>query len=630
MTFISKRIFLSLFIFFSVLGVAGYALTQSRIERTDVRLLTQDWASQILKAQVQIGKLVYLPPTRIAFKDIQVNADEKNREFSVASVRKLILGYGVINLVRGNFRVPEMVKIQSPVIHIPASNSSPLPFLNTGASSNAFPAKLIIEDGEFHYPLKEGKEIVLSRVYLKAKPTAAGQIQVKLKALLKGEAYGQIEVNGFTDPQFHHYELHVHLEDLGFSPESGIFIKKLSGDFRITEKTIELTGLTSFFHDWEIFWKGTVENWNTEPQISVEVTQKKGKPPFLFSFNANLASQKMTGRGTWAGRNYSFLGAIKREGKKIIFSSLDLSRGYQGKGEIQFATGDYDFQFERQQRRFRLRSNLNESQFDAEFELDHASINNLDFVVLGNARFSPMLKKKGETGPKFKVEIETQYVVVEFQSLQDFKGSFELNTEGIKEMDLEWGGAFRLSGQVLFRGTEIKEDLLLQIDGYSLESLRKFAGRPMPQNLRGTLEGKLKLRGAPSRPEIQGYFTVKDGMIEKLDYDRAIIEFRGFPPQLRLYDSKVFRGRNTLMMTGVIDLRLDNFFHGIRIQRSDHLVIWKGMSVYWEGDHSTIQGEKSLNKKLAMGFEVGAGVSPNSKSEDGEESYALLGPKLKF
>ncbi len=627
---ISKRIFLSLFVFFSVLGIGGYAFTQARLERGDVRLFTQDWASQFLKASVKIGKLIYLPPARIAFKDIQVSANEKNEDFSVLSVRKLILGYGVINLFRGNFRVPELVKIQSPVIHMPASHSSPLPFLNTGSSSKVFPTTLIIENGEFHYPLKEGKEVVLSKVYLKAKPTATGQIQMKLKASLKGDGYGQIEVNGFTDPQFKHYELRVHLQDIGFSPNSGIFLKKLSGDFQITEKRIELMGLTSFFQDWEILWQGKVENWNSEPTIFLEMTQKKGKPPFLFSFHADLASQKMDAKSLWAGRNHSFTGTIKREGKKILFPSLELPHGYQGKGEIQFSTGDYDFWFEREKRRFHLHSNLNESQFDTQFQLDHASINNLDFVVLGNARFTPLAKKKGEAGPKFKAQIQTQYVIGQFQPLQDFKGAFELSPEGVQGIDLEWGGAFRLLGQVLFRGGETKEDLLLQVDGYSLESLHQFAGRPMPQNLRGTLEGKLKLRGVPAHPEIQGHFTIKDGMIEKLDYDRAIIEFRGFPPQLRLYDSKVFRGRNTLMMTGVIDLRLDNLFHGIRIQRSDHLVIWKGMSVYWKGDNSTIQGEKPLNKKLTMGFEVGAGVSPGSKSEEREENHALLGPKLKF
>ena len=83
-------------------------------------------------------------------------------------------------------------------------------------------------------------------------------------------------------------------------------------------------------------------------------------------------------------------------------------------------------------------------------------------------------------------------------------------------------------------------------------------------------------------------------------------------------------------LTGVIDLRLENLFHGIRIQRSDHMVLWRGMSVYWEGDNSTIQAERSLNKKVAMGLEVGAGVSPNSKNEDREESHAVFGPKLKF
>ena len=627
-----KRPVIFLLILLSLLGVIAYSFAQTRLQQADVRRFAEDWASQILKARVKIGKIIYLPPARIALKDLQVTRTGTTpSEFSVASVKKLVLGYGLFNLIRGDFSVPGTAKIQSPEIHFASSSHSPLPFFDSDTSSKVPPVKLIIEGGEFHYPLGPHKELILSKVYLKASPDVSGKIRLKLKAFLKGSAHGELEVSGVTDPAFHHYELEIHLQEVGFVPEVGIPLQKLSGNFRISEDLIQIAGVTNLIHDWEIQWHGKIEHWQNDPKISVEIGRKKGKPPFSLSLAADLASQKLTGMGTWAGASYPFNGNLRREGKKIIFPALRLAHEYRGKGTIDFSNGNYDFWFERQRRRFHLRSNLNHLEFETEFQLDHASINHLDWVVLGSAHIAPLERKKGRSGPQFKVQIQTEYVIVQFQPLQDFQGSFEISAEGIEAINFKWGEVFYLEGRVLFRGGESREDLLMGVQGYPLEMIKEFSGRPMPNNLRGMLEGKLKLRGQVAKPEIQGHFTIKDGMIEKLDFDRAVIEFRGFPPQLRLFDSKVFRGRNTLQMTGVVDLRLENLFHGIRIQRSDHLVIWKGMSVYWKEGKSAVEGEKPLNKKVSMAFEVGAGVPPNSNSEDqGDERHAILGPKLKF
>jgi len=344
----------------------------------------------------------------------------------------------------------------------------------------------------------------------------------------------------------------------------------------------------------------------------------------------DLASQKLEGVLEWTGRTYPFRGNVWREGKKLVLPRIEVPHDYIGRGTLDVRNGDYDFWFERNERRFHLRSNLNQLEFDTEIQLNHASKNHLDWVLLGKARFTALRRERGKPGPRLKGEVRTEYLIIESEPLQDFHGSFEVSPEGIQGIDFEWSGVFHLEGRILFRGGGSRQDLTLQVEGYPLESIREFALRPLPDNLKGTLEGKLKLRGQLDRPEIQGYFTVKDGMIEKLDFDRAVIEFRGFPPQLRLYDSKVFRGRNVLKMTGVIDLRLENLFHGIQIQRSDHLVLWKGMSIYWKEGQSAVEADQPLGKRLSMGFEVGGGT-PDSKSNDsGEERHAVAGPKLKF
>ena len=627
-----RRLFL-LFVFFLllVLGIAGIQKVQAELQRPEVRQFAEAWASRVLRTDVTIGKLRYLPPAGISLEELQIASSKDPTAASFASVRRLVLAYGLVNLIRRDFRIPETVKIQSPKIRFPTSPRSPVSFFNSVLSgSDVLPTKLVIQDGEFRYPWGENNQLVLSKVSFNASPSATGKFRVKLKARAGGVADGKIAVSGVTDARFQHYQFDVRLQGLGFSPEVQIPVRELSGNLRVSEKLIEILGVSSLVHDWDVQWHGRIEDWQTKAKVVVEVTRKKTTPPFLFSIQMDLASQKLEGRVEWTGHSYPFRGNIWREGQRLVLPRLEVPNGYVGKGDVDFANGDYDFGFQRGERRFHLRSNLNRLEFNTELQLDHASINHLDWVVLGKARFTPLPREGGKPGPRFKAQIQTDYVIMEYQPLQDFRGSFEVSPEGIQGIDLQWSGVFHLEGRIIFRGGESREDLALRVEGYPLESIQELARRPLPTNLKGTLEGKLKLRGELSRPEIQGYFTIKDGMIEKLDFDRAVIEFRGFSPQLRLYDSKVFRGRNVLKMTGVIDLRLENLFHGIQIQRSDHFVLWKGMNVYWKEGQSAIEADKPLGKRLTMDFEVGSGT-PDSKSNDsGEERHAVAGPKLKF
>ena len=608
----------------------GYHGIQVRLARAEVLSFFERKASEVLKADVKIGKLRYLPPAAVVLQKIQMApASDGPLAFSIGRIEKLVLGYGLLNLIQRNFHIPSAIRLDSPQIQF-SSRRFPFPFLETSsASSRGIPAQLVISGGEFRYPWG-GQELLLSKVDFKASPDARGQIHVKLAAEAGGVAQGKIQIRGVTDPGFHHYELDVNFENVTFSPESHIPLQKLSGHLQISEKLIQVVGLTSLFHDREVHWKGKIEGWQTKPKIDLEVARKKGKSLFQFSVRMDFGSGEVGGEWSWAGRTYPFQGKVVQEGKKVLFPSLEWPRHYQGKGTVDFSNGDYDFWLEREKRRFHLHSNISREEFETDFKLDHASIEHLDWVVSGKARFRPLAKRHGDSGPRFQGEVRTDYLIVEFQPLQDFRGTFELSPEAMDTIDFRWSGVFYLGGRILFRGGEPREDLVLRVGGLSLAAVRELGSRPLPRNLSGILEGKLKLRGELSHPEIQGYFTIKEGTLDKLDFDRAIIQFQGFSPYLQLYDSKVFRGRNVLKMVGAINLKLQNLFHGIQIRGPDHLVIWKGMSFYWKEGESAIQGEKSLGKKVAMGVELGAGVSESQSQDQQEETHAVLGPKFKF
>jgi len=496
--------------------------------------------------------------------------------------------------------------------------------------SQLVPVALEIVGGEFHYPWGEGEqELVFHKARFKAKPDLRGQIRLELTSQISGVAEGKINVAGFTDPQFQHYELEVALEEVDFREESGIPLKKVEGNFHVSEQSIRVGGLTSLFHDWDVQWKGQIEDWQGKPEASFEMVHKKGKTPFRFSAQMDFKTEKLKGEWSWVGRNYPFLGSVRLEEGKILFPSLRFPHDYTGNGEINGSDGSYELNFHRDRQRFRVRSNLGRLKFETAFQLDHASFGGLDWVVSGRARIVPMARRSKGEPSRFKGTLQTNYFILEFEPFEDFRGDFELDSEGIQHIEAEWGRVFHLGGRILFKGAKPREDLVLRVDGFPLVSIKDFGGRPLPQNLTGKLEGKLKLRGELKQPEVHGYFTIKDGTIEKLDFDRAIIQFQGFPPYLKLYDSKVFRGRNTLRMLGAIDLALENVFHGIRIKGPDSLVIWRGISASWKEGKSAIEAEKPLGKRVAMGLEVGAGTS-DYQGEDREETHAVLGPKVRF
>ena len=138
--------------------------------------------------------------------------------------------------------------------------------------------------------------------------------------------------------------------------------------------------------------------------------------------------------------------------------------------------------------------------------------------------------------------------------------------------------------------------------------------------------------GALARPEIRGDFRIKGGVIGKLSYDRALIYFRGFPPYLALYDSKILKGRTTLRLNGALDLSLKNMFHGVEIRAADRLVIWRGWEIS-KAPGGDFEIDRVLSRFPMLSLKGGQGPSdsPDAQGlEDGEELYAGIGPKIKF
>ena len=611
-----------------LVSAAGYGFIQTQIGGADFKSFAESRAGEILKAKVKIRELRYLPPTQIAFWGLETTVPEPKLPFSILEVGKLSFGYGLLNLLRGNFKVPSRILLDSPRVRL-ERGQSPFSFVHsTFSGAQTTPVKLVIRNGEFRIPWPNGeKELRLTEVDFKAKLDVRGQIRLRLNSRLAGVMEGEVEIRGSSDLRFQHYQLEVLLKNVNFLAGSGIPVQALNGRFSLSDTSIESLGLTSLFHDWEVSWSGKVDQWQTQPRISLEVGQEKTRTPLRLSVNADFEKNRLAGSLAWRGQVYPFEGIALREGQVVRFPAVAFPHQYVANGEMDLATGNYSLQLDRERRRIEIRSNVSRLKFETHFELDHVSVANLDWVISAKLTLEALRRTSRRQALRYRASVETDYLVIETEPLEGFGGNFELSAEGLENIDLHWGGVFHLGGRVLFKGTEPRTDLVLRVDEFPLASIQDFAGRPLPQNLSGNLEGKLKLRGELNRPDVEGYFTIEEGTLDKLDFDQAIFQFQGFPPYLKLYDSKILRGRNTFKLTGAINLALGNVFHGIRIKGPDHLVIWKGMSVGWKPGESAVEGEKSLSSQVAVGFEMGAG---EGKEEEQGESHALVGPKFKF
>jgi hypothetical protein len=340
----------------------------------------------------------------------------------------------------------------------------------------------------------------------------------------------------------------------------------------------------------------------------------------------------------WGAQVWDFSGKVHQDRKRFVMDSIVLGPGYQGHGEFDFASGNYEFALEKGTQRMAIHSNLRGLDFVLNFAFDHAKLWGMDLVTKGKLFLhAASLRWKGRDF-LFKGEFETDYFILDRQIFEDLKGSFELSPAGITGLRTAWGKEFQLTGQVTKSGKKPHLKFLLNVADFDLGTVHEFAARPLPKALGGRLEGRLSLEGDLSKPELSGVFNIRDGKWGQLNYYRGIIQLRGFLPYLPLKDSKIWKGRTVFSLNGALDLKLDNIFAGVKIQTPDNLVIWKGLeAAVHEKDHSVELGGSKLGQwgefsaleSRSKGPEPVAGSS-GKKDDEEEESTVLFGPKLRF
>jgi len=640
------RSFLKAFLFFLALAAVTGALLLSfllnRIARSeDFKRFAEQKVGEYLKAKVHIGEIRPYQLNQLALEKILIEAPSSKGGSQLIRADRLLFRYNLKQLWDRKFDAPAGVVLKNPAILIEQDQFPYRYFENApGASSGLSMPSLDFKGGEIRYLLSSlGKEILLREVEGKILPSFDKKVQVDVRARATGIVDGRVHIYGTVDPSKSTHDLWLELEAMDLAQDIPIPFRELEGKVHWVGNDLFFEGLQGALYGWHAELAGAFLNHEGQPEVNTRVRVGKGVPWMKLDFGLSFSHQTLAGTfQPMEGRVFDFHGKIHQDRKRFVMDSLVLGSGYRGRGEFDFASGNYELGFEKGAKRMAIHSNLRGLDFALNFHLDHVKTFGMDLVTQGKLFLHSVSPSWKGRDLLFKGEFETDYFILDRQPFEDLKGAFELSPLGITGIRSAWGNKFQMTGQATRPGKNPHLKLLLRVADFDLGTVHQFAARSLPKALGGRLEGKLSVEGDLSKPEVSGVFNIRDGKWGQLDYDRGIIQLRGFLPYLPLKDSKIWKGRTVFFLNGALDLKLENIFAGIKIQTPDNLVIWKGIEAALHEKDSSLElntsklgdwGEFSLLEARAAGPKSGTtkGVAEDDKED---ERAVKFGPKLKF
>ncbi len=625
----------AIFVFAVAAGVP-YALLSFGIRTAEFKDFAEDKVGDFLKAEVRIGKIRAGFFNRIKFSSLRISPDVRRKSYYRIEVDEITFRYSLKQLLTRNLNVPSSVTLKSPRILLNDAGLSynMIQSFHFNPGGGQVHSSFEMAGGELNLKIPGFQEgLALKEIQGYFAPQDDKKLRGEFTAVLSGAFSGKIELSGESDPASDEMVFDFSLTPRYADKDAEGSIR---GKIRRQKDRIIIESLRSDLYGYELFAKASVLHPGNNPEIIIESKiRTNSKKTF---FNAALRNEMLTGNfETDSGALYPFSGKIIRKGLRLDVKKFKLGTDAGGEGQIDFETRKAFIQGEGVgRRRVSLQFDFAETA-ELQFLLEHIPLVGLDLVTSGNIRFSGARIAERKMPWEIHGEYETDYFILGYTPFDDLKGDFKINNEGFRKITGSWGKVFKFSGDVFLERGRRDVQLTLRTDGFDLREVKKFAPKPLARELGGMLEGKLTVDGPLHLPEIAGQFTIKNGLLGKIDYDRGIIQFRGFPPYLRLNDSRILRGRTTLNLQGAINLSLRNIFHGVSIQTPDNLVIWKGLELNVAEDDEAVDFEINapIKKLPVFGIKAGQGSASSLPEEtDGNnnpnEHYISAGPKFKF
>lgn len=631
------RVFIGSFLLLSCLAGIPYLWVTSEVQKDEFKALAEKKASEFLSAHVEIDRIRVGMINRVALSGLRIRSQAKDDDAYRIHVDQIVFRYHPLAFLSRKLSVPSGIILQAPKLLVKQTEFSydllkDFKF-GTGAESVS---SLEFKGGEIFISVPGFRSnIHVQNINGVLRPQMNGEIRVNLKGHLKGLLNGEAKLRGIVAPFERRHDLDLELDSVSLNDELSIPLKDMKGKIRWVNQEFYFDGVQASVYGWDTLIKGELKNLRTAPVLAFSWSAGKKYPALMLTFLADFSNEYVEGSLQWLKEDkHVFRGNIKREKWNFIFNDVLVDDQYSGSGHLDVESGYSRFQFQRGAQRFAAQTNLRDLNFHLAFNLEHAKIYGLDFVTSAEIELKPT--RSWEEGRLWSFDglFRTDYFVLEYAPFSDLQGRFQINSFGVHDIFCSWGHAFEMNGDISFTSKRPEGKFVLQVNGFDLAGVKNFASKPLPKTLGGYLEGKLKMEGVLSKPEISGSFSVKDGVLGKLEYDRGMIHFHGFAPYLPLEDSRILRGRTELYLRGALDLSLANMFHGIRIETADHFVLWKG----WEFTTSDTEGDLEIDHiisrlpKIAVkaGLTTGGATLGDTDNMQQDEGYVAIGPKVRF
>lgn len=550
-------------------------------------------------------------------------------------VKKIIFQYDFFQLLVQKIRGPKAVILQSPYLRLKDSIFPYEVFRNFEmGSSRSNVSSLQLKGGKIQTLLKPfSKELFLNEIEGRFDSMGSGKVKVDFSANAEGFMKGKIKVHGMIDVLHQTHDLKLQLHAVNVGDSLALPFGTLQGSLRWINDEFIIEDIATQVHGWDSKLQGRISNLGQQAFVDIKLIS--GKKDFQVEIPLKMDFQNglmETGLST-AGYHYTLKGPIQSQGMKIRSEKLVLNDTYHGSGTIDFNAGDVKLRFENGNQRFAIASNLKNTDMVLNVKLDHAKWWGMDVVTQGQARLTATPFLGEDRLWKFHSQFETDYFILEYTPFENFQGSFDLDQSGVTNLMSSWGNAFTLSGSINFSEPP-SAHLSLKVNDFNLDGIRSFGAKPLPKNLGGVLSGKLKIDGVMGKPEVSGLFSIKDGILSELEYDKAQIQFEGTPPVLNLTDSKILKGRTKLNLLGSINLSLSNILEPIEIQTFDKMVLWKGLQLNATQQNGQLEISTDLSKRFPMlALKAGYTSGEYASSKDNQfqdEGYIATGPHIKF
>lgn len=626
-----------------------YRFLKKRVVVSDLKAVTEKRMSAFLKVPVHVDKINVGLLKHISLSGLKIGQTQTQYP-SVLGIKKIVISYDLLSFLKRNFKVPTEVFLDAPRLTFRAFEAAGSLFdINLLRSDHGILTRFEFEDGQVELPwFRSAEGLRLTAIEGKAVPKKGELFDVRFKSRLSGGAEGSVLAYGEVNLTRKTYQLEMTLSDIAFSAASRIPISHLNGDVSLQGDTVTIRQIHFLFRGIRCELSGRIESaFSEKPMIALSVKIQESRFPIHLEVKADFNHGEMRGNVRYLRETHPFSGSLIGRPSSFRVEHLKVHHFSEASSQFDLRSGIYQLEWEKASgERFQINFSIEDFNSKLILKTDHLKLFGFDLVTYATFNLKPDEEEwqRGDHG--FDLQMETDYLILQYQLLRDFHASARLSVKGLEEVVARWGNISELRGKVSF-GQVPEADLRLRMGRFSLSELESFGTHPLPMSLMGTLEGTLDIKGPLDQPQLEGAFTIEGGTVGKLDYDRAMIHFSGRLPYLLLKDSKVVKGKNTFLLKGGFDFELQNFLEGVHVDNLEHVVIWKGIELSSElkgrvpGDFSThlersgtsgLRGMDTRSSKVEAEYKIGSRTSLSVAAEESktQEESLTAGSKIRF